>query len=267
MPADHLTEAPAFLPEDSEERRWLHASITFPDWEAAEQAMASAVAPLLDDVTMNWSYLRKHPCWRVRVRDAPPGAIEDVLGRLRGERVITGWQPGTYEPEAFAFGGPTGMDITHDLFCADSHAILAYLRSHCGTGRREASLLAISAMLAAAGLDTFERGDVMHKVASLRPPAPGSGDPNMTSLSAQLRTLLGIPPMPALRELSAEPWGLAFYTAGHRLAQAAGMETLTRGLRAVLAHNVIFHWNRLGLSAKTQGILASAARDAWIPPC
>jgi thiopeptide-type bacteriocin biosynthesis protein len=157
------------------------------------------------------------------------------------------------------------MDITHDLFCADSRAILAYLRAPRGTGRREASLLAISAMLTAAGLDTFERGDVMGKVASLRPPAPASGDPNMTSLTAQLRTLLATPPVPALAQLSAEPWGLAFYTAGHRLAQAAGTGTLTRGLRAVLAHNVIFHWNRLGLSAKTQGILASAARDAWIP--
>jgi hypothetical protein len=31
MPADHLTEELAFLPEDSEERRWLHASVTFPD--------------------------------------------------------------------------------------------------------------------------------------------------------------------------------------------------------------------------------------------
>jgi len=265
MPADHLTDELAFLPEDSEERRWLHASVTFPDWETAEQAMASAVAPLLDDVTTNWSYLRKHPCWRVRARDAPPGAVEDVLRGLQDEGVITGWQPGTYEPETFAFGGPTGMDITHDLFCADSRAILAYLRAPHGTGRREASLLAISAMLTAAGLDTFERGDVMGKVASLRPPAPASGDPNMTALTAQLRTLLATPPVPTLTQLSAEPWGLAFYTAGHRLAQAAGTGTLTRGLRAVLAHNVIFHWNRLGLPAKTQGILASAARDAWIP--
>lgn len=265
MPADHLTEEPAFLPEDSEERRWVHASVTFPDWETAEQPMASAVAPLLDAVTPSWSYLRKHPCWRVRARDTPPGAVEDVLRGLQDEGIITGWQPGTYEPETFAFGGPTGMDITHDLFCADSHAILAYIRVPRGTGRREASLLAISAMLTAAGLDTFERGDVMGKVGSLRPPAPASGDPNMTALTAQLRTLLATPPVPALAQLSAEPWGLAFYTAGHRLAQAAGTGTLTRGLRAVLAHNVIFHWNRLGLSAKTQGILASAARDAWIP--
>lgn len=264
MPADHLTDELAFLPEDREEQRWVHASVTFPDWETAEQAMASAVAPLLDNITPSWSYLRKYPCWRVRARDAPPGTVEDVLRGLQGGKVITRWQPGIYEPETLAFGGPAGMDITHDLFCADSHAILAYLRRPRATGRREASLLGISAMLAAAGLDTFERGDVLGKVASLRPPGPGSDHPNMISLTAQLRTLLATPPVPALRELSAEPWGLAFHTAGRRLAQAAGDGTLTRGLRAVLAHNVIFHWNRLGLSAKTQCILANAARDAWM---
>ena len=34
------------------------------------------------------------------------------------------------------------------------------------------------------------------------------------------------------------------------------------GLRDVLAHHVIFHWNRLGLATPTQAVLAHAAADA-----
>jgi hypothetical protein len=36
-------------------------------------------------------------------------------------------------------------------------------------------------------------------------------------------------------------------------------------VRAVLAHVLIFHWNRLGLSAAAQGILARAATAATLP--
>lgn len=34
---------------------------------------------------------------------------------------------------------------------------------------------------------------------------------------------------------------------------------LIRGLRAVIAHQVLFHWNRMGLPASTQTTLARAA--------
>ena len=46
--------------------------------------------------------------------------------------------------------------------------------------------------------------------------------------------------------------------AGHALATG----TLDRGLRDVLAHHVIFHWNRLGLPASTQATLARSAQAA-----
>lgn len=41
---------------------------------------------------------------------------------------------------------------------------------------------------------------------------------------------------------------------------------LTRGPRAVIAQAIIFAWNRLGLAAHTQGVLAVAARDAVLAP-
>jgi hypothetical protein len=49
-----------------------------------------------------------------------------------------------------------------------------------------------------------------------------------------------------------------------RLGPATSTD-VSRGLRAVLAHVVIFHWNRLGLPAVTQATLARAAASACLP--
>nr|WP_143267114.1 lantibiotic dehydratase C-terminal domain-containing protein [Amycolatopsis thailandensis] len=51
-------------------------------------------------------------------------------------------------------------------------------------------------------------------------------------------------------------------TAGVDLGRLARVGTLRRGLRAVLSHHVIFHWNRIGLSYGTQAILAHAVKTA-----
>lgn len=66
----------------------------------------------------------------------------------------------------------------------------------------------------------------------------------------------------------ATPWITAFDIAGRTLGGAAASGSLERGLRDILAHHVIFHWNRLGLSARAQSILARAARDTVLdqPP-
>jgi thiopeptide-type bacteriocin biosynthesis protein len=63
----------------------------------------------------------------------------------------------------------------------------------------------------------------------------------------------------------AAPWLAAFINAGRQLGDAAVTGTLDRGLRSILAQIVIFHWNRLGLSAHSQGILAHAAKAATLP--
>ena len=63
----------------------------------------------------------------------------------------------------------------------------------------------------------------------------------------------------------AAAWLAAFIQAGQELGEAAATGRLDRGLRAILAQIVIFHWNRLGLSAQTQGILAHAAKAAILP--
>jgi protein-L-isoaspartate(D-aspartate) O-methyltransferase len=61
-------------------------------------------------------------------------------------------------------------------------------------------------------------------------------------------------------------WGSAFDDAGRYLAELAGRGILTRGLRAILAHHLLFLFNRHGVSAADQYVLASAAREAVFGP-
>ncbi len=58
---------------------------------------------------------------------------------------------------------------------------------------------------------------------------------------------------------SAAGWADAVSRAGRTLGTAAHAGTLQRGPRDILSYQMIFHWNRLGLPARTQSILAGAA--------
>jgi thiopeptide-type bacteriocin biosynthesis protein len=263
MPADHLTDG------------WFHAAIRFNDWNSAERTVATVIAPALNDllgsdISAGWWFMRKYPCWRIRVRGASTATLRDLLAKLEADEVIAGWQPGIYEPETHAFGGPAGMDIAHRQFCADTRGVLAYARlDNPPIGRRELSVPQINAMLAAAGLDWFERGDVFARVAAMRPAPPDGTEPKLAQLTDQVRTLATIPAEAVISTGTlasfGASWLAAFEDTGLQLSQAARCDDLTRGIHAILVHVMIFHWNRLGLSAATQGILARAARDAFLP--
>jgi Lantibiotic biosynthesis dehydratase C-term len=86
------------------------------------------------------------------------------------------------------------MSIAHDLFCADSRGALDYLRREApGIGRRELSLLLISALWRAAGLDHFECGDVFDRVSRLRPPPSGTDSERLEKLANNVRPFLTLP--------------------------------------------------------------------------
>ncbi|WP_431884236.1 thiopeptide-type bacteriocin biosynthesis protein [Micromonospora gifhornensis] len=257
--------------------QWYQVRVEFTDWSTAETIAVTSLGPGLDHlVTMGacggWWFLRKYPCWRIRFADAHVDAVNHVLDDLTAAGEIAKWWPSLYEPETAAFGGTSGIRIVHDLFCADSRGILTYLRQpQPALGRRELSLLLLGGLLQAAGLDWFERGDVFARVAQLRP-IDDITDTRIHALTASLRGLLAIAPDTdnALFAASgvvpsAAPWHAAYAHAGRALAAAATAGTLHRGLRAVISHIVIFHWNRLGLPARTQGILARAALEAFLP--
>jgi thiopeptide-type bacteriocin biosynthesis protein len=264
--------------EQGAERTWYQVRVRFADWSAAETAGAATLGPALnrlraDNAVAGWWFLRKHPCWRLRLLRADIAAVDRVLDELTDTGAIAHWWPTVYEPETAAFGGPAGMDTVHDLFCADSAGVLDYLREAApGLGRRELSILLLSGLMRAAGLDMFECGDVFDRVSRLRP-APTDADTARTGkLVDNLRVLLSIPDL-ADSELFTSggpvahtaPWLAALGAAGERLGHDAGSGSLDRGLRAILTHVVIFHWNRFGLSATSQGILARAATTALLP--
>lgn len=264
---------------------WVHVHIEFTDWDRAESVAADHLGPQLRqfeeaDLLASWWFVRKAPYWRLRCLHTATLTQAELAERLaaalnamRARGLLAGIGRSIYEPEALAFGGPDGISAAHDLFHADSQAILGYLRRHTappehGIGRRELSVMLCSALFRGAGQDWYEQGDVWRRVAEMRPLPPGTPTdriPEMAPALKHLMTLASASSGPLFghnRPLAyASPWTAAFTRAGRRLGHAAHQGTLQRGIREVLAHHVIFHWNRLGLTARSQGILSRAARD------
>ena len=230
---------------------WWHASVAFPAPHAgAARALATALSG------RRYHFLRKDA--GVRLRTEQPAT--DLLDRLVADRVITGWTGGIYEPEIHAFGGPEGMEVAHDVFCADSPAALA----ETGTpGARERSVLLLSAMIREAGLDPFEAGDVYAQWAALRPPVtPPLGLALEQAVSA-IRRLMNADA--ALRPDAEAGWAervAAFEDAGRRLRRLAADDRLIRGIRGVIAHHAIFAFNRAGVPANAQAATAWLGRHA-----
>ncbi len=257
---------------------WYQVRVELPDWSTAEAVGATQLGPRLDRLHASgeltgWWFLRKHPCWRLRLHRADTAAVGYLLDELTADGVIARWWPTVYEPETAAFGGPAGMDAAHDLFCADTRGVLDYVRHDApGLGRRELSILLLSGLLRAAGLDVFECGDVFDRVTRIRPAPADADSARIEQLAASVRVLLSIPDLPASELFTsggpvahAAPWLTAFQTAGRQFGDAAARGHLDRGVRAILTHVLIFHWNRFGLSAASQGILARAATTALLP--
>ncbi|TXK41482.1 methyltransferase, FxLD system [Nonomuraea sp. C10] len=257
---------------------WRQVNMTSDDWRAAESIAASHLRPLLAEaeqhrVITSWWYTRKGPQWLIRCMPAPgkddeaAALLREAMGGLRERGDIAQWVWGMYEPEIHPFGGVEAMNVAHDLFHADSRNILHYLhqlddrlldRDH----RRELGLMLASTLLRGAGLDWYEQGDVWDKVAAHRPAALPASFPNqVTDVElAAVRTLITARGSSPSSPLAAAPdWTGAFHETGVRLAALAKSGRLTRGLRSVLAHHVLFAWNRVGISARHQAFFSATA--------
>lgn len=269
---------------------WHQVNVEFAGWDTAENTVAAALRPQLREAGNeaaigSWWYVRKFPCWRLRLQAGEAGtaamtqAIAAALDDLTRRGPVTRWWTSIYEPETLAFGGAAGITTAHRLFHADSTHILDHL-NHAGpnpppelTGRRELSILLCTALLGAAQQDWHEQGDVWHRVAQMRPLPLDTPTDRLHHTTGQVRQLLSLdtspPPSPAHDDsplASVREWLAAFTDAGHALGVAARDGTLRRGVRDVLAHHVIFHWNRLGLPTTAQAVLAHAATAATLSP-
>jgi thiopeptide-type bacteriocin biosynthesis protein len=255
---------------------WRQTTITFPDPHAADQVAITHLAPILTEaetrqIITAWFYVRKET-WRLRYLPASSTAEADHyltghLARLCHDRHIGAAAPGIYEPEVHAFGGTAAMDAAHRLWHHDSRHLLTPATGQTPARHRELSIMLVAAMMRAAGLDWYEQGDVWARVADHRePPEPTL----VETLLHSVKRLLTVDPASLTRQgaplAAARTWFEAHTAAGATLNRLNQTARLQRGLRATLAHHVIFSWNRRSIPALHQAALATAARTIIFGP-
>lgn len=270
---------------------WHQVSLQFDDYSAAEHTGVTHLGPEMISVETtgliaSWFFMRKAPCWRLRflpshdsTEQEAATVIHQLLRSLRDAGRIANWIETSYEPETYAFGGAAAMELAHQLFHSDSRHLLAYLASnhaitsarhpatHPSDRRRELSILLCSILIRSAGQDWYEQGDIWARVAEHRSLPPDTPPDRLRTMESDLRQLMTVdasPIGPLMKENGPltflSDWATAFAEAGRALGDLAHSGTLSRGVRAVLAHHIIFHWNRLGLPHSTQSILANVAK-------
>ncbi|MEV0883586.1 methyltransferase, FxLD system [Streptomyces microflavus] len=251
--------------------RWHQHNITFIDRDSARHAIDERVGPALITAETAgqltaWWFMNKQP-WPLRyLADEPSPIIESLLSDLVGEGAVVSWLPCVYEPECAAFGGPDAMNAAHGLFHSDSRHLLTYQPDPEHLGRKETAVLLASVMMRGAGLDWFEQADVWAKVAALRPVTSALSPARVAELTPFVRKLMSADAHAlSLRDGPLHghgAWVTAFERTGATLARLAQRGALTRGLRAIIAHHIIFHANRAGLLRDDQSALSNIAREA-----
>ncbi|MEH1128364.1 thiopeptide-type bacteriocin biosynthesis protein [Micromonospora sp. CPCC 206061] len=255
---------------------WRQTTIGFPDPHAADQVAITHLAPILAEAETRqlitaWFYVRKET-WRLRYLPGSSTAEADhyltgQLARLCHDRHISAAVPGIYEPEIHAFGGITAMDAAHRLWHHDSRHLLTPVTGQTPAHHRELSIMLVAAMMRAAGLDWYEQGDVWARVAEHRePPEPALVD----TLLHSVKRLLNVDSASLTNQgaplAGARTWFEAYTAAGDTLNRLNQTARLQRGLRATLAHYVIFAWNRRSIPGLHQAALAIAAKTIVFGP-
>ena len=241
----HWDEDNLAAPETQE---WWQAFISFPGDAGVTPDAATALATAL--AGQRHHFTRKEGGLRLRVTADAGG----LLGRLAAAGLIADWNERISEPETWAFSGQESMAVAHDVFCADSPA----LARTGAQGARERVILLISAMTRAAGLDPFETGDVWARLAALRPPVDPPPPDRRAAAAAAMRRLITADAALWHGEPGWAGRVTAFEDAGRRLARLTAGGQVTRGLRSVLAHHLIFAFNRAGVPPRAQ------AASAWL---
>lgn len=259
---------------------WQQINIEFADWAAAEPTAVKHIAPLLrqaedDALISGWFLLRKAPCWRIRYLPVADSTFAEQhlstgLRTLTDTAQITRFRPTIYEPEPWAFGGHAAMAAAHHLFHHDSEHLLTHLTRHQAGHRRELAILLCCALLHGADLDWYEQGDVWARVAEHRPPDETPSPSRINALAPALRRLMSVNTAPLLADggplTHTAAWTGTFTALGHQLAHLAATGELCRGIRAVLAHHIVFTWNRHGLRYPDQALLAQTAQRVVFGP-
>lgn len=255
--------------------QWQQSTITFTDPRTAEQLATAHLTPILAEaetrhLITTWFYVRKG-AWRLRYlpavgTTAAERYMTSELKRLTRAGHIDSAVAGIYEPETHAFGGTEAMDAAHQLWHHDSRHLLTRTPA-TSAHDQELSIMLCAAMMRAADLDWYEQGDVWARVADHRdPPEPAL----VASLQHATRRLLLVDPASLTRPdaplAGSRALFDAFTAAGIAIRQLEQAGKMRRGLRAILAHHVIFTWNRRGIPGLRQATVATAAKTVIFGP-
>jgi thiopeptide-type bacteriocin biosynthesis protein len=162
------------------------------------------------------------------------------------------------------------MALAHTLFHTDSTGVIDHLHAAAdgqpkSLDAKATSLLVMTLMMRAAGLEFGEQGDVWGRVEQRRPLAEDVSPEQVSTMVEPLRRLLLADARPLLDGGDLAPmrsWVEGLERDARALADAAESGTLSLGKRGILARHIIFHWNRMGFTLRQQSIWSRAAREA-----
>lgn len=172
-----------------------------------------------------------------------------------------------YEPELRLFGGSHGMEAAHDLFCEDSKFLAAWARSENRLQRpvipEGLSVSFLFHLLSAAGLDLFERWDVFERVSDKRK-LDRANDEKYLRFQMLVKRALTAGSDRVFRLYDGEKARLilgyknSLEALGSKLSRLYFDGALGCGLREFLVPIILFHWNRVGLTAFRQSSISRA---------
>lgn len=258
---------------------WLQLNLVLPE---PTQAGPEDLHPLFEEIFLKvdhlkkqralrcFFFLRKPPGIRLRFALAAPeedtaSEIESCFRRLVKRKLVTRLYRGSYEPETFKFGGPDGINAVHAHFFADSTAWWSWEQLRCAAVTRlNAKLLSVGVLndLFSQCLEGPEEiWDVWCRLAVLHGASVLSDGSAMPRIGIeQLLEQVTPKERSLLRKYVACNRAIA-----RKLDAISAKGKLLFGIRQVLPHVAIYHWNRYGFTESDRTSMLTAGLRAWSP--
>lgn len=258
---------------------WQQINIEFADWSAAEPTTVARIAPLLRQaenraLISSWFFLRKAPAGGSGTFPPPmppplnsmcrpdcehlptPGRSPDSDGRSTSRKPARSAATPPWTP-------PTTFSTTTAGTCSPTSADT---RQGIGENWRSCCAAPCYAAPTWTGTSKATCGRASPNTArqTARPPPA-----RIDALAPALRRLMSVDTAPLLADgplAHTAAWTSTFTALGHQLAHLAANGELYRGIRAVLAHHIVFTWNRHGLRYPDQALLAHTAQRVVFGP-
>lgn len=161
---------------------WLYAKV-YCGPAGADRVLREVVRPLVvkaDALCDRWFFVRYNdPDWHVRLRlhGDPQSLTRAVIPRLHEllvplakNGIVVRWNLDTYQREVERYGGPLGMEMCEELFCADSAAALEIVEAtegnEGGEARWQLALRGCHTWLSDLGFDPAGRRDVARRIST-----------------------------------------------------------------------------------------------------